>query len=176
MLQKCKGRAVLHGDVVTDDAGSFAVLAEQGSSASHMKSRQRIGQMFHDFQDAQNKQATQYRNRPQSTWRTLHIYEKIKNHSVRPFSLVYLDHDAQNVMGQNGRCSCTTGKKCVRTPIDRIVVGTSFRKVLILEILGRKYLRWECLLMDRGKALFLSVYVVDIKVGGWKKCATYAGF
>ena len=34
--QKYKGRVVLHGDVVKDDSGSYAVFTEQGSSASQM--------------------------------------------------------------------------------------------------------------------------------------------
>ena len=35
-FQKYKGRAVLRGDIVKDDSGSYAVLTEQGSSASRM--------------------------------------------------------------------------------------------------------------------------------------------
>ena len=35
-FQKCKGRVVLRGDIVKDDSGSYAVLAEEGSSASQM--------------------------------------------------------------------------------------------------------------------------------------------
>ena len=35
-FQKCKGRAVLRGDIVKDDSGSHAVLTEQGLSASQM--------------------------------------------------------------------------------------------------------------------------------------------
>ena len=34
--QKYKGRVVLRGDIVKDDFGSYAVFAEQGSSASQM--------------------------------------------------------------------------------------------------------------------------------------------
>ena len=34
--QKYKGRVVLRGDNVKDDSGSYAVLTEQGSSASQM--------------------------------------------------------------------------------------------------------------------------------------------
>ena len=34
--QKYKGRVVLRGDIVKDDSGSYAVSAEQGSSASQM--------------------------------------------------------------------------------------------------------------------------------------------
>ena len=32
--QKYKGRVALRGDIVKDDSGSYAVLTEQGSSAS----------------------------------------------------------------------------------------------------------------------------------------------
>ena len=35
-FQKYKGRAVLRGDIVKDDSGSYAVFTEQGSSASQM--------------------------------------------------------------------------------------------------------------------------------------------
>ena len=34
--QKYKGRVVLHGDIVKDNSGSYAVFTEQGSSASQM--------------------------------------------------------------------------------------------------------------------------------------------
>ena len=34
--QKYKGRVVLRGDIVIDDSGCYAVLTEQGSSASQM--------------------------------------------------------------------------------------------------------------------------------------------
>ena len=33
-LQKCRGRAVLRGDIVKDDSGAYAVFTEQRSSAS----------------------------------------------------------------------------------------------------------------------------------------------
>ena len=36
IFPKYNGRLVLHGDEVKDDSGSYAVLTEQGSSASHM--------------------------------------------------------------------------------------------------------------------------------------------
>ena len=37
--QKYKGRAVLRGDIVKDDSGSYAVFTEQGSSASQMTAK-----------------------------------------------------------------------------------------------------------------------------------------
>ena len=36
LFQKYKGRVALRGDSVKDDSGSYAVFAEQGSSASQM--------------------------------------------------------------------------------------------------------------------------------------------
>ena len=36
MHQKYKGRVVLRGDIVKDDSGFYAVLTEQGSSASQL--------------------------------------------------------------------------------------------------------------------------------------------
>ena len=35
-FQQNNGRAVLRGDVVNDDSGSYAVFTEQGSSATHI--------------------------------------------------------------------------------------------------------------------------------------------
>ena len=40
--QKYKGRVVLRGDIVKDDSGSYAVITEQGSSASQMTASQII--------------------------------------------------------------------------------------------------------------------------------------
>ena len=54
-LQKYKGRVVLRGDIVKDDSGSHAVLAEQGSSASQMTAAK-----VQSYQDVQDKQPTRY--------------------------------------------------------------------------------------------------------------------
>ena len=35
-FHKCKGQAILRGDIVKDDSGSYAVFTEQGSSAAQM--------------------------------------------------------------------------------------------------------------------------------------------
>ena len=39
-FQKYKGRVVLRGDMVKDDSGSYALITEQGSSASQMTAAQ----------------------------------------------------------------------------------------------------------------------------------------
>ena len=42
-LQKYKGRVVLRCDIVKDDSGAYAVLTEQGSSASEMTAAKNNG-------------------------------------------------------------------------------------------------------------------------------------
>ena len=49
-----KSKVVLRGDIVKDDSGSYAIFAEQGSSASQ------IMISYPDCQGAQDKQQTQY--------------------------------------------------------------------------------------------------------------------
>ena len=59
-FQKYKGRVVLRGDIVKDDSGSYAVLAERGSSASQMTAAKKSWISYPDCQFAQGKQRTQY--------------------------------------------------------------------------------------------------------------------
>ena len=44
--QKYKGRVVLRGDIVKDDSSSYAVFAQQGSSASQMTAAKTSGYRF----------------------------------------------------------------------------------------------------------------------------------
>ena len=62
--QKYKGRIVLRGDIVKDNSGSYAVLIEQGSSASQMTAAKISWISFPDCQVAMDKQQTQYRLTP----------------------------------------------------------------------------------------------------------------
>ena len=57
-FQKYKGKVVFRGDIVKDDSGSYAILTEQGSSASQMTSA-KVMDIYQGFQDAQDKQQTQ---------------------------------------------------------------------------------------------------------------------
>ena len=58
-----EGASCSEVDVVKDDSGSYAVLPEQGSSASQL-----TGRYLPDYVDARNKQATQCT--PVSKWST----------------------------------------------------------------------------------------------------------
>ena len=57
--QKYIGRIVLRGDIAKDDSGSYAVLTEQGSSASQMQ-QQKSWISFPDCLVVMDKQLTQY--------------------------------------------------------------------------------------------------------------------
>ena len=59
--QKYIGRVVLRGDIVNDDSGSYAVP---------QKSRpQKYWMSLQGYQDAQDKQRTQYQPTPRSKWK-----------------------------------------------------------------------------------------------------------
>ena len=53
-----------------DDSGSYAVLTEQGSSASQMAAA-KVMDVIQDYRDAQDKQQMQYPLTPRSKW-TMH--------------------------------------------------------------------------------------------------------
>ena len=74
-----------------------------------------------------------------------------------PFWFVYLDREDLFE---------TAGKKCVRTPIDRIVNGTSLKRFLLLDKwTGESTWDGNTFQCISAKTLFLSVYVDDIKMG-----------
>ena len=58
--QKYRGRVVLRGDIIKDDSGSYAVFAEQGSSASKMTAAKISWISSPDCQVAMDRQQTQY--------------------------------------------------------------------------------------------------------------------
>ena len=76
-IQKYKGRVVLRGDIVKDDSGSYAVFAEQGSSASQMTAAE-VFYIFQGFQDAQDKQPMQYPLVLRSKWKVHQRYLRKK--------------------------------------------------------------------------------------------------
>ena len=66
-IQKYKGRVVLRGDIVKDDSGAFAVLSEQGLSASPMTAAKVMDVIF-DYLIVTDKQLTQYRHPGKNEW------------------------------------------------------------------------------------------------------------
>ena len=94
--QKYKGRVVLRGDIVKDDSGSYAVFAEQGSSASQMTAAQMSWISFPDCQVAMDRQQTQYRRIPRWKWKMLTNYWKFQNRNVQTFGFFYHVTNGQN--------------------------------------------------------------------------------
>ena len=73
-FQKDKGRVVLRGDIVKDDSGSYAVITEQGSSASQMTAA-KVMHIISKHRDAQHKQQM-HPLVPRSTWKVHQRYQK----------------------------------------------------------------------------------------------------
>ena len=66
--QKYKGRAVLRGDIVKDDSGSYSENTGQGSSASQMTAAN-VMDIISRLQVAMDKQSMQYSLKPRSKWK-----------------------------------------------------------------------------------------------------------
>ena len=79
-----------------DDAGSYVVFTEQGSSASQMTAAKVMDFFEQDYQDAQDKRQTQHPQTPRSKWKMHRRYEKIQNQNVQTFGFVYHDTNDLN--------------------------------------------------------------------------------
>ena len=66
--QKYKGRVVHRGDIVKDDAGSYALFTEQGSSASQVTAA-KVMDLHQGFQRVQDKKLMQYPLLLRSKWK-----------------------------------------------------------------------------------------------------------
>ena len=94
--QKYKGRAVLRGDIVKDDSGSYAVFTEQGSSASQMTAAKSHG--YH-LQIARLRWTSCRRSislYPSENGRCSQITENSQNRNVQTYGFVYHDTNGQN--------------------------------------------------------------------------------
>ena len=165
--QKYKGRVVLRGDIVENDSGSYAVLTEQGSSASQMaasknhgyhlqiaglrwtSSRRSIG-----LYPSKNGICSQIIKNPNSEcpdfWISPPRDKWPKSWSSMEDPVVPLE---RNLYGH---------------PLAGLLWERQFEKIL-LKYGWEKVSKWECLFVHREKGLFLSVYVDDIKLAGKKQ-------
>ena len=162
--QKYKGRVVLRGEIVKDDSGSYAVFAEQGSSASQMTAAKVMdiisrlpgsdGQAAHAvsaFTQVKKEDATKLLKIPKSESPDIWIY--LPRHKW-PKSWSSMEDPVG--------------------PLERNLYGhplalweREFEKIL-LQHGWEKVINWECLFVHREKGLFLSVYVDDTKIC-WKE-------
>ena len=118
--QKYKGRVVLRGDIVKDNSGSYAVLTEQGSSASQMTAAKIMGIISRlPGCDGQQMPAPTY---TQVRMEDAHKSLKIPNRSVQTFGFVYHDTNGQN-HGPVWKIQLFLLSKSVWSSFGRTIVG-----------------------------------------------------
>ena len=181
---KYKGRVVLRGDIVKDESRSYAVFTEQGSSASQMTAAKIMdiisrlpgcdGQAADavsaytqvKMEDAQQQMQYQLKLKKKledahklfnisksecpDIWIRLPRHKWPKSWSSLEDPVVFLE---RNLYGH---------------PSAGLLWERQFEKIL-LKHGWEKIPNWECLFFHRQKGLFLSVYVVDIKLAGKKQ-------
>ena len=119
--QKYKGRVVFRGDIVKDDSGSYAVLTEQGSSASQMTAA-KIMNIISRLPGCDGQAADAVSAYTQGKWKMLTNCWKFPNRSVQTFGFVYHDQMAY-IMVQYGRPICSSWKESLRSSFGRTVMG-----------------------------------------------------
>ena len=126
-FQKYKGRVVLRGDIVKDDAGACAVFTEQGSSASQIDSRKSNGCYW-----------STTRLWRTSSWRNIGVHpgknggcpKTTQNSLIRMSGCMDTSsktHMAE-VMGIHWGSSCSSWTKLLQTPTRRTLVGKTVWK------------------------------------------------
>ena len=92
---KYKGRVVLRGDIVKDDAGSYAVFTEEGSSAAQMTAA-KIMDIISRLPGCDGQAADAVSAYTQVKMEDAHKLLKIKNWTVQTFGFVYHDTNGHN--------------------------------------------------------------------------------
>ena len=166
--QKYKGRFVFRGDIVKDDAGSYAVFTEQGSSASKMTAAKIMDTISRlpgcDGQAADAASA----------------YTQVKNgrcsQIVQNFKIGVSRHLDSSTTGTNGlnhgpvrKIQSFHSKGICTVILWQDYYGKRQFEKILLKHGWEKIPNWECLFVHREKGLFLSVYVDDIKLAGKKQ-------
>ena len=143
------GRAVLGGDVVKDDSGSFAVLTEQGSSASQMMAAKVLDVLFQTSKMRRTSGAVSASTQVKMM-DAYGIIENCWNRSAPPFGLIHLHPIGQN-FGTKFKNLWLLLKGIVRTTTGRMALGATIRKSLDIQFDGRK-------LQDNDDIALRSIY------------------
>ena len=165
--QKYKGRVVLRGDTVKDDLGSYAVFAEQGSFVTQMTAAKSNG-CHNGYQDAQDKQRTQYQRTSKSKWKMHHRYCEIPKSECPDIGIRPPKHTWPKSWSSMEDPVVPLERNLYGHPLAGLLWERQFEKIL-LKHGWEKVSNWECLIVHRQKRLFLSVYVDDIKLAGKKQ-------
>ena len=162
--QKYKGRVALGGDIVKDDAGSYAVLTEQGSSASQMTAS-KVMDILSRPRDAQDKQQTQYPFTSRSKWKMHHDCSKFRSQNVQIFGYVCQNTNCLN-HSPVWKIQCFLLSETCTVILWQDCHGKGNLRKFYQNTNGRKFQIVNAYSCYREKALFLSVYVDDMKLAG----------
>ena len=165
--QKYKGRIVLHGDIVKDDSGSYAVFTEQGSSAFQMTAA-KIMDIISRLPSRDGQAADAISASTQVKMEDAHKLLKIPK-SERPDIWIRLPrHKWSKSWSSMEDPVVPLERNLYGHPLTGLLWERKFEKIL-LKHGWEKIPNWECLFVHREKGLFLSVYVDDIKLAGKKQ-------
>ena len=126
-------------------------------------SRKKSWTLFPDFLYVQVKQLMKYPLLRRSKWKMHQRYWKFQSQNAQTFGYVYQSTNGRNhgpvwktqLFLLNGICTVTVWQ-------DYCGNGN------LRKFYWEKVPNWECLFVNRGKGLFLSVYVDDLKLAGKK--------
>ena len=160
---KYKGRVVLRGDIVKDDSGSYAVFAEQESSASQMTAA-KIMDIISRLPGCDGQAAD-----------AVSAYTQVKMEDA-PKLLKIPKSECPDIWIRLPRHKWPKSWSSLEDPVvprERNLYGHPLARLQFEKILLKhgweKIPNWECVFVHREKGLFLSAYVDDIKVAGKMK-------
>ena len=164
--QKYKGRVVLRGDIVKDDSGSYAVFTEQGSSASQMTAA-KIMDVISISPGCDGQAADAVSAYTQVKMEDAHKLLKISKSECPDIWIRLPRHKWPKSWSSLEDPVVPLERNLYGHPLAGFLWERQFEKIL-LKHGWEKIPNWECLFVHRGKGLFLSVYVDDIKLAGKK--------
>ena len=165
--QKYKGRVVLRGDIVKDDSGSYAVFTEQGSSASQMTAA-KVMETISRLPGCAGQAADAVSAKTQVKMEDAPKLLKIPK-SECPGIWIRLPRDNGLNHGPVSKTQSFLLIEICTVILWQDCYGKGNVRKTHCSTVGRKFPNWECLFVHRKKGLFLSVYVVDIKLDGKKQ-------
>ena len=155
-FQKYKGRIVLRGDIVKDDSGSSAVFTEQGSSASQLTAA-KVMDIISRLSGCSGQAAN-----------AVSAYTQVKMEDA-PTSLKMPKSECPDIWIRLPQHKWPKSWSSTEDPVvlfERNLYGhrlagllweRQFEKVLLENTVGKQFLNWECLFVNRARGLFLSV-------------------
>ena len=162
--QKYKGRVVLRGDIVKDDSGSYAVLTEQGSSASQMTAA-KIMDIISRLPGCDGQAADAVSAYTQVKMEDAHKLFKIPKSECPDIWIRLPRHKWPKSWSSMEDPVVPLERNLYGHLLARLLWERQFEKIL-LKHGWEKVPNWECLFVHREKGLFLSVNVDDIKLAG----------